>query len=207
MASAGGTVGQVVITVRGSNDAAVIGRSHHGFGDGGAPAASTAGGTLTVSDRTRGRTPSRRRRESRGYTGRSRSVRTGRGATRWTMRTRAHRRAGSGRDGHGACSAVASCWTGRRGEVVVTVTGSNDAATIGGDATGAVTEDDPAASTAGGTLTVSDPDAGAEQASSVAGTGVRPSVDIRDVHAHVRTERGATRWTMRTRTPTRWVCG
>ena len=48
---------------------------------------------------------------------------------------------------------------GIRSEVVVTVTGSDDPAQIGGDLTGSVTEDDASAATASGTLTVSDPDA------------------------------------------------
>ena len=49
---------------------------------------------------------------------------------------------------------------GTRGEVLITVTGAGDEAVIGGDDTGAVTEDDPHAAVAKGTLTVSDPDAG-----------------------------------------------
>ena len=49
---------------------------------------------------------------------------------------------------------------GTRTEVVITVTGADDWATVGGDATGTVTEDDPQAKTATGTLTVVDADAG-----------------------------------------------
>ena len=49
---------------------------------------------------------------------------------------------------------------GTRSEVLITVTGAGDEAVIGGDETGAVTEDDPHAAVATGTLTVSDPDAG-----------------------------------------------
>ena len=45
-------------------------------------------------------------------------------------------------------------------EVVVMVEGTDDAAVVGGDEAGVVTEDDPAHRTAAGTLTVSDPDAG-----------------------------------------------
>ena len=51
---------------------------------------------------------------------------------------------------------------GTTAQVVVTVTGADDAAQIGGDLTGSVTEDDASAATASGTLTVSDPDAGEE---------------------------------------------
>ena len=49
---------------------------------------------------------------------------------------------------------------GTRGEVLVTVTGAGDATVIDGDKTGAVTDDNPDAAVATGTLTVSDPDAG-----------------------------------------------
>ena len=49
---------------------------------------------------------------------------------------------------------------GTTARVVVTVTGADDAAVIGGDTEGAVTEDDVDAARASGTLTVSDPDAG-----------------------------------------------
>ena len=51
---------------------------------------------------------------------------------------------------------------GTAAQVVITVTGANDPAVVAGDRTGAVTEDSPAATVAGGTLTVSDPDAGGE---------------------------------------------
>ena len=65
--------------------------------------------------------------------------------------------------------AVASA-DGTVGEVVITVTGSNDTAVIGGATTGAVTEDDSIASTAGGTLTVIDPDARQDEMQAQDGT-------------------------------------
>ena len=48
--------------------------------------------------------------------------------------------------------------SGVQGVVVVTVTGADDAAVIGGDLAGEVTEDDASSETAMGTLTVRDPD-------------------------------------------------
>ena len=61
---------------------------------------------------------------------------------------------------------------GTTAQVVITVTGANDAAAIGGQTTGAVTED-AATTTATGALTVADPDAGEatfEEQSNVEGT-------------------------------------
>ena len=181
VASADGTVGRVVVTVTGSDDAAVIGGATTGSVTEDYPNAATAGGMLVVSDPDTHLTNQQRRFTA--QTGIEGTYGTftleADGTWSYTLDSgdRDTNALGAGDTRSDRFSVVTA--GGLHAEVVITVTGSNDAATIGGDATGSVTEDAPAASTAGGTLTVSDPDAGQDTFTAQTGTVGK----VRDVHA------------------------
>ena len=155
VASVDGTTAQVVVTVTGADDAAVI--------DGGLAGAVTedaqqteTSGTLTVSDPDAGQSA---------FTAQTKAGTYGTftlgtdGEWTYTLdNTDTDTDAlGSGQTGTDTFEVASADGTGA--QVVITVTGSDDAAVIGGAGTGAVTED-AAATEASGTLTVNDPDAG-----------------------------------------------
>ena len=159
VASADGTGAQVVITVTGSDDAAVIG----GAGTGAViedAAATEASGTLTVNDPDAGEAEFKTQTDAVGTYGTF--TLEANGAWTYTLDNE-----DTDTDALRAGQTVTDTFEvasvdGTTAQVVVTVTGADDAAQIGGDLTGSVTEDDASAATASGTLTVSDPDAGEE---------------------------------------------
>ena len=155
--SLGGTTARVVVTVTGADDAAVIGGDTEGAVTEDDVDAARASGTLTVSDPDAGQD---------GFEGQTEVGTYGTFALgedgEWTYTLD---NTNEDTDALGAGQKKTEAFTvtslgGARSEVVVTVTGADDAAVIGGDTEGAVTEDDVDAARASGTLTVSDPDAG-----------------------------------------------
>ena len=155
VASVDGTTAQVVVTVTGADDAAVIGGELTGAVTEDAEETG-ASGTLTVSDPDAGQSA---------FTAQTKVGTYGTftlgedGGWTYTLDNEAADTdalvAGQTETDTFEVSSVG----GTVSQVVVTVTGADDAAVIGGDSTGAVTEDDASAATASGTLTVSDPDA------------------------------------------------
>ena len=152
----GGTRIEVVITVTGADDTAAVGGSAKGTVTEDDPQAQTATGTLTVADPDAGEAAFRVAGRSVGSYG----VFTVDAGGKWTYKLDnfAANALGAGEE----VTEKFSVFTidGTLAEVVITVKGANDAAVIGGNATGAVTEDDAQAKTASGNLTVTDPDAG-----------------------------------------------
>ena len=159
VASADGTEAQVVITVTGADDAAVIGGTATGSVTEDDADAAQARGTLTVSDPDA--EEAQRRFETQADVGTYGTFTLGAdGAWAYTLDntdsdTDALVSGQTGTDRFTVQSA-----DGTTAQVVITVTGANDEAVIGGTATGSVTEDDAGAAQARGALTVSDPDAG-----------------------------------------------
>ena len=157
VASADGTTAQVVVTVTGANDAAVIGGTTTGAVTEDAPV-TEASGTLTASDSDAGAIQNT-------FTAQTDVAGTygtftlgANGAWTYTLDN-----TDADTDALGAGEKVTDTFEvasadGTTAQVVVTVTGANDAAVIGGDSTGAVTED-AQETEASGTLTVKDPDA------------------------------------------------
>ena len=153
--SADGTAATVAVTVTGANDAASIGGDLTGAATEDA-ASSAAQGRLTVRDPDAGQDMFAAQSEVAGTYGTFSLDEDG----SWIYRldnadpdTDALTAGQTATDSFSVTSADGTAAT-----VTIAVTGANDAAVIGGDLTGAVTED--AAETAAGRLTVSDPDAG-----------------------------------------------
>ena len=160
-----GTRSEVLITVTGAGDGAVIGGDETGAVTEDDPHAAVATGTLTVSDPDAG---------EKGFEAQAATAGTygtfTLGARGEWIYTLDGRKAATGAlaAGQSATDTFEVLSTdGTRSEVVITVTGADEAApratanaTVGGVTTGAVTEDDTAATRATGTLTVLDPDAG-----------------------------------------------
>ena len=159
VASADGTTAQVMVTVTGADDAAVIGGDLAGAVTEDAQETG-ASGTLAVSDVDTALTGEQRRFNAQtDVAGRYGTFTLGPdGAWTYTLHN-----ADPDTDALGAGQEKTEAFTvtslgGTTEHVVVTVTGADDAAVIGGDTEGAVTEDDVEI-VASGTLTVSDPDA------------------------------------------------
>ncbi|MDQ2150138.1 VCBS domain-containing protein, partial [Alcaligenaceae bacterium C4P045] len=161
--SADGTVSQVTVTVIGTNDAAVI--AGQGTGTVTEDQTTTASGTLTVTDADVGQATFTAQTGTAGAYG-SFSIGTD-GAWTYTLNnTAANVQALAQGEQRQEVFTVTSA-DGTVSQVTVTVIGTNDAAVIAGQGTGTVTEDQ--VTTASGTLTVSDADAG--QATFTAQTG------------------------------------
>ena len=98
---------------------------------------------------------------------------------------------------------------GTTAQVVVTVTGADDAAVIDvASLTGAVTEDAQQTATASGTLTVSDVDTALTEAAAAVHTADGGGGEVRDVRTLGDGRGGGrTRCTTRTRIPMRWGAG
>ena len=164
--SADGTAATVAVTVTGANDAAVIGGELTGAATEDA-ASSAAQGRLTVRDPDADQDTFAAQSEVAGTYGTFSLDEDG----SWIYRldnadpdTDALTAGQTAADSFAVASADGTAAT-----VTIAVTGANDAASIGGDLTGAVTED-AAETAAQGRLTVSDPDAG--QDTFAAETGV-----------------------------------
>ena len=167
--SADGTAATVAIAVTGANDAAVIGGELTGAATEDA-ASSAAQGRLTVRDPDAGQDTFAAQSEVAGTYG---TFSLGEDGS-WIYRldnadpdTDALTAGQTATDSFSVTSADGTAAT-----VAIAVTGANDAAVIGGDLTGAATED-AASSAAQGRLTVRDPDAGQDTfaaQSEVAGT-------------------------------------
>ena len=177
--SVDGTAAQVVVTVTGSDDGAVIGGELTGSVTEDDATASTASGRLAVSDVDTALTEAQRR-----FTAQSSVAGTygtftlgADGAWTYTLDNADADTDALGAGETGTERFAVFSTGGTAAQVVVTVTGANDAAVIGGELTGSVTEDDATASTASGRLAVSDVDTALTEAqrrftaqSSVAGT-------------------------------------
>ncbi|MDQ2141342.1 VCBS domain-containing protein, partial [Alcaligenaceae bacterium B3P038] len=152
--SADGTVSQVTVTVIGTNDAAVI--AGQGTGTVTEDQITTASGTLTVTDVDAGQATFTAQTATAGTYG-SFSIGTD-GAWTYTLNnTSANVQALAQGEQRQEIFTVTSA-DGTVSQVTVTVVGTNDAAVIVGQSSGAVTEDQ--ITTASGTLTVTDADAG-----------------------------------------------
>ena len=171
VASADGTTAQVMVTVTGADDAAVIGGDLAGAVTEDAQETG-ASGTLDVSDVDTALTGEQRRFNAQtDVAGRYGTFTLGPdGAWTYTLHNADPDTDALGAGQTGAERFAVFSTGGIRSEVVVTVTGSDDPAQIGGDLTGSVTEDDASAATASGTLTVSDPDSG-ERSFRISGGG------------------------------------
>ena len=160
MTSVDGTAAQVVVTVTGSDDAAVIGGELTGSVTEDDATASTASGRLAVSDVDTALTEAQRR-----FTAQSSVAGTygtftlgADGAWTYTLDNADADTDALGAGETGKDTFAVTSVDGTAAQVVVTVTGSDDGAVIGGELTGSVTEDDATASTASGRLAVSDVD-------------------------------------------------
>ncbi|MYZ45166.1 VCBS domain-containing protein, partial [Schauerella aestuarii] len=152
--SADGTVSQVTVTVIGTNDAAVI--AGQGTGTVTEDSVLTASGTLTVTDADAGQATFTAQTATAGTYG-AFSIGTD-GAWTYTLNnTAANVQALAQGEQRQEVFTVTSA-DGTVSQVTVTVIGTNDAAVIGGQNSGTVTEDQ--ITTASGTLTVTDADAG-----------------------------------------------
>ena len=171
VASADGTTAQVMVTVTGADDEAVIGGDLAGAVTEDAQETG-ASGTLDVSDVDTALTGEQRRFNAQtDVAGRYGTFTLGPdGAWTYTLPNADPDTDALGAGQTGAERFAVFSTGGIRSEVVVTVTGSDDPAQIGGDLTGSVTEDDASAATASGTLTVSDPDSG-ERSFRISGGG------------------------------------
>ena len=169
VATADGTSASVVITVTGANDAAAIGGQTTGAVTEDA-VTTTATGALTVADPDEGEATFEERANVEGTYGTFTLEADG----SWTY-TLNNADTDTNALGAGETETetfIVATADGTTAQVVITVTGANDAAAIGGQTTGAVTED-AATTTATGALTVADPDAGEatfEEQSNVEGT-------------------------------------
>ena len=146
----------MVVTVTGADDAAVIGGDTEGAVTEDDVDAARASGTLTVSDPDADQDGFEVQTEVGTY---GKFALGGDGEWTYTLDN-----TDEDTDALGAGQKKTEAFTveslgGTTAHVVVTVTGADDAAVIGGDTEGAVTEDDVDAARASGTLTVSDPDA------------------------------------------------
>jgi VCBS repeat-containing protein len=164
VASADGTTTSVVINIAGSNDAAVLSSDTRNLTETNAAADISASGTLTVSDVDNAATFVPQTNAAGSYGTFSIDA-----AGAWTYT------AGSAHNEFAPGTTYTDTFTvasadGTTTTVVINILGTNDAATFGGTDSGAVTED--TTTTAGGTLTVSDPDTG----QSSFGTGTSPLV-------------------------------
>ena len=158
IASLDGTAARVAITVKGSNDAAAIGGVLTGTVTEDYETAMVARGTLTADDPDAGEDGFQ---TQSGVVGRYGTFALGAdGAWNYTLDN-----ADPDTDALDAGQMATDIFEvasldGTPSRVTITVTGSDDAATIGGVLVGTVTEDDETATVARGTLTVDDPDAG-----------------------------------------------
>ena len=156
--SADGTTAQVVITVTGADDAAVIGGAATGSVTEDDAGAAQARGALTVSDPDTGEAAFTAQADVGGTYG---TFTLGAdGAWRYALDNTDSDTDALAAGETGTDTFTVASVDGTEAQVVVTVTGADDAAVIGGTATGSVTEDDADAAQARGALTVRDPDTG-----------------------------------------------
>ena len=156
VATADGTSASVVITVTGANDAATIGGQTTGAVTEDA-ATTTATGALTVADPDAGEATFKEQSNVEGTYG---AFTLGAdGSWTYTLNNADTDTNALGAGVTGTETFIVATADGTSASVVITVTGANDAAAIGGQTTGAVTED-AVTTTATGALTVADPDEG-----------------------------------------------
>ena len=163
MQSQDGTASQdITVTISGVNDAATISGATSGtVTEDSSPTTLTTSGTLTVSDVDHGEDQFSTTVTSAAGTVGTLGIAT---AGAWTYTVANQRRPGARRERHQRQLHRPVPRRHRQPDVTVTISGVNDAATISGDTTGAITEDSsPTTLTTTGTLTVSDVDTGEDQ--------------------------------------------
>ncbi|MEM6595556.1 MAG: VCBS domain-containing protein, partial [Pseudomonadota bacterium] len=156
--TADGTTGTVTITITGTNDPAVIGGDQTGAVTEDDAATLTDSGTLTVTDPDTGEASYVAQVATAGTYGTFDLGTNG----AWTYAADNSQAAFQALGGGAMLTDSFTVTTadGTSSTVVITINGVTDAAVIGGDQAGAVTEDDAATLTDSGTLTVSDTDTG-----------------------------------------------